>query len=76
MTAIIADGAYASEDLAAQAAGKNIGLITTGLRGRKPRQILTQFVLSEDGHTIMKCPAGHVPKSSSYIQQSFAVNTM
>ena len=73
VTAIIADGAYASEDLAAQAAGKNIGLITTGLRGRKPRQILTQFVLSEDGHTVIKCPEGHVPKSSSYIRQSNSI---
>lgn len=43
VTALIADGAYASEDLAAQAADKNIGLITTGLRGRKPGEILTQF---------------------------------
>ena len=67
MTAIIADGAYASEDLAVQAADKNIGLITTGLRGRKPREILTQFVLSEDSRTVTQCPEGHVPKSSSYI---------
>ena len=73
VTAIIADGAYASEDLAAQAAGKNIGLITTGLRGRKPREILTQFVLSEDRYTVMKCPEGHVPKSSSYIRQSDSI---
>lgn len=73
VTAIIADGAYASEDLAAQAAEKNIGLITTGLRGRKPREILTQFVLSEDGHTVMKCPEGHTPKNSSYIRQSDSI---
>lgn len=73
VTAIIADGSYASKDLAAQAAEKNIGLITTGLRGRKPREILTQFVLSEDGHTVMKCPGGHIPKSSSYIQQSNSI---
>ena len=38
----IADGAYASEELAELAADKNIGLLTTGLRGRKPREILTQ----------------------------------
>lgn len=73
VTAIIADGAYASEDLVAQAAGKNIGLITTGLRGRKPREILTQFVFSEDRHTVMKCLEGHVPKSSSYIRQSDSI---
>lgn len=73
MTAIIADGAYASEDLAVQAADKNIGLITTGLRGRKPREILTQFVLSEDGRTVTQCPERHVPKSSSYIRQSDSI---
>ena len=73
VTAIIADGAYASEDLAVQAADKNIGLITTGLRGRKPREILTQFVLSEDGRTVTQCPEGHVPKSSSYIRQSDSI---
>jgi hypothetical protein len=73
VTAIIADGAYAREDLAVQAADKNIGLITTGLRGRKPREILTQFVLSEDGRTVTQCPEGHVPKSSSYIRQSDSI---
>ena len=73
VTAIIADGAYASEDLAVQAADKNIGLITTGLRGRKPREILTQFVLSEDSRTVTRCPEGHVPKSSSYIRQSDSI---
>ncbi len=73
VTAIIADGSYASEDLASQAADKNIGLITTGLRGRKPREILTQFVLSKDGHTVIKCPEGYPPKSSSYIWQSDSI---
>ncbi len=73
VTAIIADGSYASEELAAQAAEKNISVITTGLRGRKPRQILTQFVLSEDGHAIEQCPQGHAPKNSSYIRQSNSI---
>lgn len=72
-TTLIADGAYASEELAKQAAEKNIGLITTGLRGRKPREILTQFKLSEDGHTVTECPEGHTPKSSSYIRQSNSI---
>ena len=72
-TAIITDGAYASKELTAQAAEKNIRLITTGLRGRTPREILTRFDLSEDGHTVMKCPEGNVPKSSSYIRQSNSI---
>jgi len=35
-TALIADGAYASEETSGLAADKNIGLLTTGLLGRKP----------------------------------------
>lgn len=65
-TAMITDGAYGSEELARAAAKKNIGLITTGLRGRKPREILTQFRLSEDRHTVLNCPEGNRPKSSSF----------
>ncbi len=71
--ALIADGSYASEELAEKAADKNIGLITTGLRGRKPRGILTQFKLSEDGHTVAECPEGHTPRSSSYIRQTDSI---
>ena len=70
---LITDGAYASEELAEMAAEKNIELITTGLRGRKPREILTQFRLSEDGHSVTECPEGHTPKSSSYIRQTDSV---
>lgn len=49
-----------------KAAGKNIGILTTGLRGRAPRDILTKFSLSEDEHTVLSCPAGNEPKASSY----------
>ena len=72
-TVLITDGAYASEELSRQAAEKNIGLITTGLRGRKPREILTEFRLSEDGHAVTECPSGHEPKSSSYIRQTDSI---
>ena len=68
-TAIITDGAYASEAIAEQAADKNIGILTTGLRGRKPREVLTEFTLSEDGHSVVSCPSGNAPKSSNYIRQ-------
>lgn len=72
-TALITDGAYASEDLELAAAQKNIGIITTGLRGRKPREILTKFVLSDDSLTVLECPEGHEPRSSSYIRQSDSI---
>ncbi len=48
-------------------------MITTGLRGRKPREILTQFILSEDRRTVTQCPEGHIPKKSSYIRQSNSI---
>lgn len=69
-TTIIADGAYSGEDIQEKAAEKNIGVITTGLLGRKPREILTGFKLSEDGKNVAECPEGYEPKASSYIQQS------
>jgi len=72
-TAIIADGAYASEAIAKQAADKNIGILTTGLRGRKPRKVLTEFTLSDDGHGVVSCPEGNAPKSSNYIRQSNSI---
>lgn len=72
-TALITDGAYASEELEQQAADKNIGLLTTGLRGRKPQEILTQFKLSEDGRTVLECPEGHMPKANSYIRQNDSI---
>lgn len=70
---LVTDGAYASKEILQKAAEKNIDLITTGLRGRKHREILTKFTLSEDGHSILSCPEGHAPKSSSYIRQSDSI---
>ena len=73
LTALITDGAYVGEEISQKAAEKNIGLVTTGLRGRKPREILTQFELSEDKQTVVRCPEGHVPKNSSFIPQTNSI---
>lgn len=73
VTVMVADGAYAGKEIEQGAEGKNILLITTGLRGGAPREILTQFEFSEDRHTVLKCPVGNVPKSSSYIPQSNSI---
>ena len=72
-TAVIADGAYSSQELALMAATKNIGILTTGLLGRKPRPILTRFILTDKGHGISSCPNGNQPKSCSYIRQSDSI---
>ena len=73
VTLMTADGAYASEELERLAEEKNILIVTTGLRGRGPREILTQFKLSDDRHTVLECPEGYVPKASSYIHQSNSI---
>ena len=72
-SAIITDGAYASEEASRMAADKNITLLTTGLLGRKPKEILGEFELDETGYMIASCPAGNVPKSGSYIKQTDSI---
>ena len=72
-TALIADGAYASEETSGLAAGKNIGLLTTGLLGRKPKEILGRFTIDETGHKVTSCPAGNSPKSGSYINRTDSI---
>lgn len=63
---LIADGAYSSEEIARTAAEKNISIVTTGLLGRQPRPILSEFQLDESGHLVISCPAGNAPKSCSF----------
>ena len=72
-TALITDGAYASEETSKLAANKNMGLLTTGLLGRKPKEILGQFDVDESGHKVTNCPIGNSPKSSSYIKQTDSI---
>lgn len=68
--ALIADGAYNSSEIQELAAQKNVGVITTGLSGRTPNEILGDFTFSEDGKEVISCPNGNAPKSNNYIQQS------
>lgn len=67
---IITDGAYSGECNRLAAAGKNISLLTTGLLGRKPKAILSDFQLDESETAVLACPEGHAPKSCSYVRQS------
>ena len=48
-------------------------LLTTGLIGRKPREILGEFQVSEDGKRILSCPERNSPKSNFYISQTDSV---
>lgn len=67
---IVADGAYSGKEIRDMAAARNIIVVTTGLLGRKPRPILLDFKLSEDGKTVLECPEGYAPRSSNYIRQN------
>lgn len=70
---MITDGAYSGEENTELAAKKNMVLLTTGLLGRKPKKILAEFQLTNDGKGIMCCPEGHQPKSCCYINQTESV---
>lgn len=70
---LITDGAYSGQEITELAAEKNILLLTTGLTGRQAKEILGEFQVADDGRTILSCPEGHQPKSSSYISQTESV---
>ena len=67
---LVADGAYCGTENVKLANDKNIKLITTSLTGKPVKDILSEFTISEDGTKVLKCPAGHTPKSCSYTKQS------
>lgn len=71
--AILADGAYSGEEIKELAAKKNMILFTTGLLGRKPKKILAEFQVAEDGTSIVSCPEGNCPKSCNYNEKTGSV---
>ena len=69
-TVIITDGAYSGTENTQLAADKNVELITTNLTGKPAPDILADFEFNEEGTKVLRCPAGHTPKSCSYMKQS------
>ena len=69
-TVIVTDGAYSGTENTQLAADKNIELITTSLTGKPAPDILADFEFNEEGTKVLRCPAGHAPKSCSYMKQS------
>ena len=65
---IVADGAYSGDENHKLAKKNNIDLINTNLTGRETEDIAAEFEFSEDGTTVIRCPAGNEPKSCSYNQ--------
>ncbi len=72
---IVADGAYCGKDNQDLARENNISLVTTDVTGREVTDIYADFELNEAGTRVLKCPAGHAPKSCSqgshYLYVSF-----
>ena len=69
-TVIVTDGAYSGTENTQLAADKNVELITTSLTGKSAPDILADFEFNEEGTKVLRCPAGHAPKSYSYVKQS------
>ena len=69
-TVIVADGAYSGTENTQLAADKNVELITTSLTGKAAPDIFADFEFNEDGTKVLRCPAGHEPKSCSYMKPS------
>lgn len=69
-TVIVTDGAYSGTENTQLVADKNVELITTSLTGKPAPDILADFEFNEEGTKVLRCPAGHAPKSCSYMKQS------
>ena len=71
---LVTDGGYSGGDNTAMAADKNIQLITTALTGKDAPDALADFEYNEDGTRVIKCAAGHTPKSCSYTERTKQCN--
>ena len=67
---LITDGAYSGQDNVEKARQNNIELVSTDLLGRNSKDIAADFLFSEDGTKVLKCPMGNTPKSCSQIKQT------
>jgi hypothetical protein len=71
---LVADGAYNGMDNQNLASQKNVELITTSLTGRATADIMAEFEFNKDGTKVLRCPAGHKPKSCTYMKPSGQCN--
>lgn len=67
---LITDGAYSGQENMDLAKEKNVNLITTSLTGKETADIMAEFEFDEEGIKVLRCPAGHEPKSYSYNKQT------
>ncbi|MDR2569631.1 MAG: transposase [Oscillospiraceae bacterium] len=67
-TILITDGGYGGGTNTLLAKEKNVRLITTALIGKDAPDVLADFEFNDDGTKLLKCAAGHVPRSCSYTE--------
>lgn len=60
------DGGYCGMENSQMAESKNITLVTTDLKGTEVSDHWADFEFNEDGTKMLRCAAGHEPKSSVY----------
>ena len=60
------DGGYCGMENSLLAEKKNITLVTTDLKGSEVSDHWADFEFNEDGTKLLRCAAGHEPKSSVY----------
>lgn len=71
---LVMDGGYDGQDNITLAREKNVKLVTTALIGKEAPDVLADFVFNEDGTKLLKCAAGHTPKSQSYTKTTKQCN--
>ena len=67
---LVTDGGYCGGGNTELAKEKNVRLITTALIGADAPDALAEFVFNEDGTKLLKCAAGHSPRSCSYTKST------
>lgn len=67
---VVTDGAFYSDENVRLAAEKNINLVATCLGTQTVNDIHADFEFNEDGSEVIKCPAGHAPKTCTIRKDS------
>lgn len=71
---LVTDGGYDGQDNVELAKEKNVTLVTTALIGKEAPDALAEFVFNEDGTRLIRCAAGHEPRSQSYTKTTKQCN--
>ena len=64
---IVVDGAYSGQNLRDAALEKNVQFISTSLKGISVPNIYADFEISDDGKSVLRCPAGYEPLRCRYV---------